>query len=429
LVEARESRISFARRLEQDVADSNSISTKLSLRKFLLLGVLALPAVVAGIWFTSGKSVELPQGVTEQEYALAAREFELEYKRTADYFDVVSWLAEDSVARNDDQRAEYCFDLIPNSHLAYGHSARFQQGQVLVRLHRAHEAEQNLREFLELENQSSQLKPIDRQVGLQRLRHLLEVQLRFEERVSVLRELVETETADTFETMAFCFPTLLRWNGPTAVTWLEEFWTETPQDFRLRVALGRYRAGQGRMQEAHDILQGCIEEQPANLPAQAAMLDCLREINATEKFDDLFAKLPPRGKLDPWLLLRLRGRVYNQQGDYSQAVLCFQQVLESDAANPESLLGLASAYRGIQQLEKRKAALQKSEVLARIQNRLGWSLNRETEIQPMIEIAELAMEIDLLDEALAVVKLVQRLDPDNRAGNALLSRLESRTKR
>lgn len=165
----------------------------------------------------------LPPSITAREYQVAAESFELKYRRKPDQLDVLSWLVEWYLGHDLLPLAVDCFAAIPTTHPQYGRMARYLQGRTLLELNRAVESEQQLRELIFLEETSPTIKPQFLVDARQRLRHLLEVSLRFEERQQLLRGVVARGEADHFELLVFCFPSHLRWNGPTAVRWLERF--------------------------------------------------------------------------------------------------------------------------------------------------------------------------------------------------------------
>jgi tetratricopeptide (TPR) repeat protein len=389
------------------------------------LGLVALglaAAIVAGL--RAGKSMPAPpEGVSQRQFDLAARAYQQRYRREPDYFDVISWLAESEFALGEREQARRCFELIPSTHPRYGRAARLQQGEAAIHLHRAREAEQNFREFLQLEHEHPQRPPQEALHARQQLRHLLEVQLRFEERHELLREMTAAGEADAFETVAYCFPTLLLWNGRQTVTWLEQFLAQDPDDFALRVAHGRYLTSWGQLPEASAVLEKCCAEKPDDLPAQAALLEYWRAQNDWGAMEAVLEKLPPASDADPWLLSRLRGHFCNHLGQYEAALACFDRVLRTDPSCAECRLGQAQAWAGLERPNDRQRALHAANVLARIQNRLGWVQSGANAAQPLSEIAELCLAIDLVDHARIVMRLLERTSPNHAGLRRLRSRL------
>ena len=322
------------------------------------------------------------------------------------------------------RKSAACFDAIPTGHPRYGLNARRQAGEVFLALGNVVKAEKNLREFLnEIPAGAAQQASlvID---AKQRLRHILEVQLRFEERDRLLHEMVKAGLGDTFDAIFYCFPSLLRWNGPAAVQWCEQYLKQTPDDLNLRIALGRYRAGQGRLAEARVILMKCRREAPQNLRTVAGWLMLLREQDDWEAIRGEIAKLPPPRTSDPWLLLRIRGAEALRREDFKSAARYLEMELKQNPASPESCLGLAKAYAGQGRANDRQRMQHKATVLARIQNRLGWGQTSPKDVAPYLEIAGLCESIGLREQGLIIAKLAARFSPDDAAVRQLLSRLE-----
>lgn len=371
---------------------------------------------------------ELPAAISRADYDSAAREFERRYGRRADRFDTLSWLGDASFRNQKLKIAEACYAQIPVTHPRYGRQALYQRGQVLIHLHRAAEAETCLRAFLALERETPQ-SPIRHRVdATQRLRYLLETQLRFEERKQLIAGIVKSGQGDIHDVMFYSFPALLRWNGPQTVEKLEEFWKQDPDNLNLQIALARYRTGQGRLDEARELLEKCRRKAPDHPRVVAAELALGRESGTPEDWSRIGQRLetlPAPKAADPWLLLRIRGAWHNRQKEFSQAARCFQLALEGDPANPEAYLGLARAYNGLGQPKKRKRALEKSQVLARIQPRLVWTQSKTQDVQPFIEIAELCEQIELFERAILVARIARRYAPQNETARALVERLES----
>ncbi len=401
-------------------------------RKTLLLGLmtagLLITAVVVVPRFWS-EELDLPVGVTRAQYDQVARSWQLKHSQVPDRLDVLVTLGDKLVIDDTTlEAAVACYDTIPMDHV-HGPGARLEAAKALMRLNRGRDAERNLREFIDCVGEESLITHQQFVEALDMLRFLLEVQLRFEERKDVLRVVHLIGEAGPFETMAYCFPTLLRWNGPQSVQWLETLWEEDPGDLSLRIALGRYRIGEGRLDEAEEILLPCVAEAPHNLHGQAALVACYYEQDDWAKMTQAIEALPARGSSDPWLLLRLRGHLHNHEGRFMEASQCFEQVLEADPANGESYLGLARTYRGLDRPDARQAALRKSQVLARIQNRLGKVLSQEPDAETLLEIVDLCVDVDLIDEGLLVTQLALKVEPGNATASARVAQLESLRRR
>ena len=360
-----------------------------------------------------------PAGVSTGEYQLATESFELKYGRKADRLDVLSWLAEWYLGRDRLPLAVDCFAAIPTAHPQYGRMARYQQGRTLLELNRAVESEQQLRELISLEEASPTIKPGYLVDARQRLRHLLEVSLRFEERQQLLRGVVARGEADHFELLVFCFPSHLRWNGPTAVQWLERFQATAPTDPVLNVALGRYRAGQGRLDEARQILETVVRERPEDRLALAALLACLRDADSSDEWSRRITALPPQLPDDPWLLLIQRGVFANQNGRPEIAAEAFQQLLSHDRTCTEAWTGLAESMLLLNDPVRRQQALKMIAGLGRIQNNLSKVNLHPASPDGYVYVADLCAEISLDQEGLLLAQYAEKLAPEHERVRAM----------
>lgn len=351
-----------------------------------------------------------PDGVNKDLYEEARVEFFTAYGRLPSRLDALSYAAELAQSRKDYENAVACFQQIPSEDPRYGHLARYQQGFSLLKLNRATEAEPQLRKFLKLESQNQKSTPRHHQDAMQRLRFILEVELRFEERHELLKEMHERKLSEPFEIITYCFPTLLRWNGPQAVAWCEEFWKNDPDDPLLCAALARYRVGQGRFDEAQELLESIPADGRTHPLVTAAWLYLHSQAGDWNKMDEIVRGLPPPKEGDPWLLLGMRGLLQNRLGRFEEAARCYRLVLEADPANAEACQGLSQAMSGMKQLDERKVLVQKADVLGRIQNRLGWVENEEGARIPLAEIADLCRQIGLEQQARLVDDLIANAD-------------------
>jgi tetratricopeptide (TPR) repeat protein len=376
--------------------------------------VIAGAATLMGLtWQTLLVRDPLPRGVARQEYDLASEAFELRYGHAANRMDTLSWLAESFLARDRLPEAVECFAEIPTSYPDYGRMARYQQGRSLLSLHRAVEAEQQFCELISVEEASPTIKPQYLIDARQRLRHILEVELRFEERKQLLRGPVSRGEADFFEVVAYCFPSHLRWNGPEAVKWLEEFHSADPANRWINIALGRYRTGQGKLEEARRVLEDVVRVHPDDRRAVAALIACLREADDPDELARRIGSLPPLSADDPWLLLVQRGQFANDHGRAEEAIAAFNELLKHDRTSTEAWAGLSQAFLVLNDQVRRKQALAMSSVLGRIQNNLGKIFRLPKDPESYLYVLDLCTEIDLVEEGWILAQFVGQLAPDN----------------
>ena len=398
---------------------------RLSLRVIFTLIVLSLGGI-AVVWFClirAGRE-SLPPGVSARERELARRTFHQRQGRQPDRFDLLHVLAESYSTAGRLTDAVDCLGQIPTSHPLYGRMARYQQGRTLLALHRAADAERQARELIDLEEAAPELKP-ELLINLrQGLRHILEVELRFEERQALLKGVVERREATGFEIFAACFQSHLPWNGSQALQWIEEFHAADPQDPHIRIALGRYLTGRGKLLEARHMLEQVSRERPRDLQAAAALIACLREADAAEEVDRLTAALPPQSPQDPWLLLHQRGLHALENGQGKEAAAAYEQILQVDRTSNQAWQGLARASLLLDDAPRRSHALKMATGLGRILSKLAKGIDLPSDPNSFLEVADVCAEIGLDKEGWILTRFARQLDPRNpRALDAAKNRL------
>ncbi|MEZ6112140.1 MAG: tetratricopeptide repeat protein [Pirellulaceae bacterium] len=395
---------------------------------YLALGIALGVASGVYVWRNDQRIPPLPPSVTEADYERASREFAQEYGRPANQVDTWSWLAESYSAKEEWELAAACFDRIPSDHPKYGIAARIQQAHALWRLNRAIDCEAQLNEVLNRARTDASVDPGRTLQALDLKRYLLSVELRSEALHDVLRIMQALDVLGPEELTTLYFPSLLRWHGPQAAEALEAFWEADQDSFPLRVALARYRIGQGKLTEARELLAGCLEEQPNSLIAAAAMLECLRELGDDGAAIPILERLPELSPNEPWLLMRMRGHFANDHAQSERAVEAFSMVLAADPASAEAHQGLATAYRALGRDEALQRTLARGQVLARIQNRLGWVQGAESPAEGLLEVAELCVQIELDSHARGIVDYLQRNEPTFSIPDSLVAALASDSK-
>ena len=353
------------------------------------LGILGLMAVVG--WYRWANA--LPVGVTNEEYHRAEQLFLQQFGRRANDADVFAVLGERAVLEQRPEKALACFRRIPTDHPQQGLSARLQEAQILARMHRAIDAERLLKEYLTQADRDSDIPSQHRVTAYSWLTYLLSIELRFEERQEVLKELHRLGLADVYDSKQFHFPHQLLWHSEKGRGPLSKFLEHAPQNPQLLLAQGRYWTLEGRLDDAEILLSRLHQEQPHDLSRVAALLECYHEGNRRESFDDLVDSLPDWQTGEPWLLMRMRGEDALQKHHWDSAVTAFQRLLEVDPANPWAHMGLAKAYDELGREAKRDKMRQRSLRLAHIRANMG----RVNEKSPQAsnELANSAAEIGL----------------------------------
>jgi predicted Zn-dependent protease len=307
---------------------------------------------------------------------------------------VLSLVAELAVAEERLEAAAASFAEIPSDHPKYGLAARFQQGQVLMRLNRADAAEENFRDFLRRATADPAAVPAEHAVTAYKwLTYLLSVQLRLEERKPVLADVHRYGLADVLDSKQYFFPHLLILNSPAGRQRLVEFLAEAPEDPELQIALGRYRTAEGRLEESQAFLTKLYEQRPQDLRVAAALLEACFEADDQEAFGQIAAALPTPQPGEPWLLMRMRGEFALQQAQYEEAVRHFENALDEDPAYLPCRMGLAHALGELSETEARDQTLQAAAVLAEI--RVDLSNVQADDPAPLLDLVAKCEQIGL----------------------------------
>ena len=395
-------------------------------RWIVVIGLVSCCLLFALIGKFKSNNVTLPSVVSPQEFESAREKFRRTHRRAGDQFDALYLLGQSRLEQRRPGDAIECFALIPTSHPKYGRMSRFLQGRTLLGMHRVVEAEPNLREVISLEEVTPTIGREYLMQARQRLRHILDVELRFEERHQLLRGVVDRNEDQAFESAAACFPSLGRWNGPDAILWAEHFHANYPRDVQLRIALGRYRTAQGRLEDGRAILEEVVRENPENLSALAALIACLSEADDSEAMQRVIESLPPIGKDDPWLLLLQRGNRAIQEEKPQEAKAAFEQLLRQDRSNAAAWQGLGQAARLLEDAPLRKKALEMATALGRIQNNLGKTNQAANDPNSYLDIADLCAEFGLNREGAVMVRCARRLAPLNQRVTESVERFRAR---
>lgn len=376
--------------------------------------IISLLVVLAGVglavWY-AWRPILLPEAISQQEYRNAVRHFRDLYRRTPSHVEVCSLAGELAIKEGRLTSAIACFGEIPSTDPRYGASARLQEGQVWLRLNQAGAAELSFREFLRVSN-TRPVSPEHLIAAYKWLVYILSVELRFEDRLPVLAEMHELGLADVFDSKQFHFPNLLIWNSPAGRHRLQQFQQQDPDNFRLRIVLGRYLTADGKLTEAQRLLEELHRREPADVNCLAALAECYFEQNDWARFTELVRTWPKYQAEEPWLLTRLRGEFANHQHNWSEAILQFERVQKVDPANPWSQMGLARAYAGLGRQESREQALQRSLVLSNI--RVDLMTVKENRPKAALELANLCQQVGLTDAVETFRLHAARSNPVNR---------------
>jgi predicted Zn-dependent protease len=371
------------------------------------LAVLA--AASATVWIMTHRiGTALPEGVSQDEYQSAERIFRDRFRRQPSRLDILSLAGELAVGDGRLETAAACFAAIPGEHRKYGPSARLQAGQVLLRLNRAREAEQNFREFLSLAEGHPSVSFEHVSAARKWLCFILSVELRLEERKAVLADLHADEQAGLFDSKQYYFPHLLLWHSSTGRRRLPEFLAQDPGNPQLRTAEGRYLTLEGRLAEARHWLEELHAERPGDLACTAALLELLFESDDWERFQAIAVSLPEYHSHEPWLLTRMRAESAAHAGEWVAAIEQSRRVLDVDPANPWCHMLLARAYAQLQRPVDREEEQRRSLVLSRI--RVGLVNVTEDDYRPVLALASQCEDIGFLAAADTFRRHAQRIE-------------------
>jgi|GEM_PF-463649 len=360
-------------------------------------------------WFR----LELPEGISREEFRQAQHEFQKQYGLKASRLDALSLLAEMAVRDERLETAAACFLAIPTEDRRYGLSARLQAGQVLVRLNRAVEAERHLREFLRLANTTQAASPDQIRTARNWLIFLLSVQLRFEERREHLAALHRDGQADEYDSKMYFFPGLLTWNSAAGRARLAEFLKHDPDDVLLRTAQARYLMAEGRMEDAQELLSGLRQKFPSDRAIQAAMLESYLERDDLPGFEQLLSSLSEFIEEEPLLLTRMRVESALHQGDSTAALALLKHLQHRDPTHPVDHMKLAQALNLAGRLRERDAVQQRSLILARI--RLNLVNLRDDHHEAASELASACDELELPEAAATFRRHASRMQQSQAA--------------
>jgi predicted Zn-dependent protease len=344
-------------------------------RRYLVVAAAAilLLTVVAGTLLAPLLTPPtLPPEITRDQYDRAVADWKGLFRTRPSHEDTLMLLAETSLKRRQLPAAVACFSAIDSSHPRYGKSARLQEAQVLLKLNQAAAAEQSFKTFLSLAAASpADTDPEQLATARRWLAWLMAVQLRFEDRVEWLDQLLNAGQADVYDAKQRYFPTLLIWASSLGSTRLREFVANDPHNPALLIAAARYETAEGRPDVASAALRQIRQNHPDNLHALAALLEATFEMHLPDEFIALNKTAPAFEPAEPWLLTQMRAEAAIHQQLWTDAESLFRAVLSHDPANPACHMGLAASLAGQGRATERQAIQKKSQVLARIRVQLS----------------------------------------------------------
>jgi predicted Zn-dependent protease len=381
-------------------------------RRFRFIAGIVVALAAGGIVLSAiqcaSRGPELPDGLSIDEFKAAERQFTRTYRRQPGRTDILSLAAEVALANERLETAVACFGAIPTTDSRYGLSARLQEGQVLLRLNRAQEAEHSLREFLSLTEADTRVSPELMVTACKWLGYIFSVELQLEARRTLLAGVHDRGQADVLDSKQFYFPNLLIWHTPGGRHRLDEFLKADPQNPKLKLALGRYLTAEGAVAQAQALLTPLHAELPADLACTGALLECCFERNDWDEFLTVASTLPEFTAGEPWFLTRLRGELALHERQWERAVTYFERLRSADPANPWCHMGLARAYAELDRLPDRDEMQRRSLGLSRI--RVSLVNVQEDRPEAVRALASACEEIGLAEAAATFRRHAERIE-------------------
>jgi tetratricopeptide (TPR) repeat protein len=312
----------------------------------------------------------LPVGVTPEQFDAAAMTFYGLQGRDPDRSETLMLVGELAAQHKDWTTAAAAWNGIPADHPVCGPASRVALGEARIRLSQARQAEEALLAIVALDTTKTNTPPDDIAPARDWLRYLYSVELRFEDRRRILERIHQAGNPTIRDSKEYYFPSLLVWNSERGRDKLREFLENAPHDPILNVAAGRYLTGEGRPDEARDLLSRLHAERPGDRACLAALLEANYELDDWETLHALLGSAPPVADDDPWLLSLLRGAGAAHQGQWNQAVASYQRLLLQDATNSEATMGLAIALAKQGRAAEAESMRRRSQILARLRPQL-----------------------------------------------------------
>ncbi|MGV2333627.1 MAG UNVERIFIED_CONTAM: hypothetical protein LVR18_05710 [Planctomycetaceae bacterium] len=279
-------------------------------RKYLFFtaaAILLLTVAAVALLVPSLSQPTLPPQITREQYDRAAADW-IGLFRTAPFSRRHAHAARRNLAQT--ATTPRCRSLLFRDRLqslTLRQKRRLQEAQILLKLNQAAAAEQSFKTFLSLAAASPNDTDSEQ---LSTARHwlawLMAVQLRFEDRVEWLDQLLNAGQADVYDAKQRFFPTLLIWASSLGSSRLREFAAIDSENPALLIAAARYETAEGRPEVASAALRKVRQSDPDNLHALAALLEATFEMNLLEEFIALNKTAPAFSPTEPWLLTQMR---------------------------------------------------------------------------------------------------------------------------
>lgn len=332
---------------------------------WLLAASIIFCVVVGSVVGLRGRTPELPEGVTTQAWSAAA----VASRRnrgggTVEDSDVLITLARQAAGSGRTKVAMDCYAGIPEGHPRLGLQAVFEDSVLRLQSDLAASAERGFQNLLKQSQGSAKIPTRQLNVARRSLSLLFGLLMRTEERGEVLRQLMQDRQADLHDAKYYYFPSLMIWQNSWGAEKVGKFLKLDPENPHLQSAAARYLTGEGRLNEAQQVLSQLVQRDMSDLRSCGWLLECCYELDDWQTYQQVFRRLPPMTEVEPLQLTLMRGEWEIHQKNWKQAEACFHALLQRDPANSQAVMGLVRVNEQLGRIAERDQFLRRSLIIA-----------------------------------------------------------------
>ncbi|MCA8994364.1 MAG: hypothetical protein KDA88_20470, partial [Planctomycetaceae bacterium] len=324
------------------------------------------------------------------EFEAVAQEFRAISAEAPGKEAVLATMAERALAKGESDKALACLSGII-CEVPQGPAARLQAAEILLERNDAVGAEGNLVACTTY-GAADDIEVTGRACNW--LVFLYSVELRFEERKEILKQMHQFGYASLSDSKLLHFPHLLIWNSTTARERLNDFLEKNPSDASLLIAKARFQTKVGELDEALSLLTQLRKSNSGNLNVHAALLECYFEQDMRDEMQAVLTEAGAFDPTEPWLLTRMRAELLVKDAP-DQAAILFRHVLANDPANPEANMGLLRTLPP----ESDEAAQCKSKAIVLSEIRVKLAAVQEGRTQEIQELVDMCRKAGLNEAA------------------------------
>ncbi len=232
-----------------------------------------------------------------------------------------------------------------------------------------------------------------------------------------------------------------------AVSLLELFIQEVPDNLHTRTELAKIYQKQNKLDKAEAVLQKLLEIDKKNLQARTELAKIYQKQNKLDKAEAVLQKLLEIDKKNLQARTEL-AKIYQKQNKLDKAEAVLQKLLEIDQKDLQARTELAKIYQKQNMLDKAEAVLQKlleidqkdlqaRTELSKIYQRQGKLTDAEVvllevldikidDLNSRTELAKIYQKQNMLDKAEAVLQKLLEIDKKNLQARTELSKIYQR---